>query len=258
MADNKDKLKLAEQLALIQACVIAAVQFVFGTVSKKGEPVAGGWLSYADHFTCSSQEFYATVEEELKARKLPGVDTRRIEFNEFGLLSGQRTYLRLMRERICIDTCAAPFGRIFFFSCRIVHVPARIYLWHVVAAVLFFRCVFGVLADPLGPGFALIATVTLPLALAGVMGEAGSRAFSYLDALILRIPVASVFYQTFFREETYYRLDTRQLFTEVLPAMIRELAEKTAAAQGVTLVPHDGPVPVILELHQAQPPEPKE
>ena len=38
------------------------------------------------------------------------------EFAEAGSFSDQRLYLRLMRERLAITTCAAPFGNIFFFS----------------------------------------------------------------------------------------------------------------------------------------------
>jgi len=60
-----------------------------------------------------SQDFYADIEKELEARKFPGVETSRQEFAEDGLLSEQRIYLRLMRDKLAI---VAPFG-VYFFAC---------------------------------------------------------------------------------------------------------------------------------------------
>src|SRR5947208_895985 len=104
------------------------LDFIFGFKNKRGD-VLDSWIGHADGFSCSPQEFYATVEQQLAARKIPSMEITRQEFAEGGLLSDQRTYLRLMRERLAIVTCAAPFGNIFFFSCRTVYVPALVRLW---------------------------------------------------------------------------------------------------------------------------------
>src|SRR6267154_284593 len=130
MATAADKPKKSE---LLRRCI----DFVFGFENKKGE-VLNSWIIPVDGFNCPSEEFYAAVEQQLAARKIPSMDITRQEFSEGGLLSDQRTYLRLMRERLAIVTCAAPFGSIFFFSCRTVYVPALVRLWHLLAAFAFF------------------------------------------------------------------------------------------------------------------------
>jgi hypothetical protein len=124
MSNPNDKPKKSE---LFRAAIRRLIDFVFGFKNNKGE-VLDSWLRHADGLSFSSKEFYAQVEQELVARKLPGMEISRVPFAEGGLLSDQRVYLRLMRERLCIDTCAAPFGNIFFFSCRTVYVRASVRL----------------------------------------------------------------------------------------------------------------------------------
>lgn len=56
-----------------------------------------------------------------------------MEFSEGGLLSVKRDYLRLMRERLVFDICAAAFGTGYFFSFRFIEFPPGVNLWHMLA-----------------------------------------------------------------------------------------------------------------------------
>ena len=190
MAATADKPKKSE---IFRFVVRRLLDFIFGFKNKKGD-VLDSWLRHADNFTFSPQEFYSKVEQELAARKLPGMEISRVPFAEGGLLSEQRIYLRLMRERLCIDTCAAPFGNIFFFSCRTVYVRALVRLWHIVAALFFFLAAEWLLIKPLGATFATIAVVALVCALVGVLQNASSGAMADLDTLLLKIPVVATIY----------------------------------------------------------------
>jgi hypothetical protein len=176
------------------------------------------------------------------------MEISRVEFAEGGLLSNQHLYLRLMRERFAIDTCAAPFGSNYFFSCRFVHVPALVRLWHIVATIIFFGVVLNLLVRPLGFTFALIAVVGLLFALVGVLRNAA--AFTDLDTLLLKIPVVATLYENWFRMETYYRIDTRTLFKKILPDLIKTAAEEITAAKGVKLVRQSEPPPILAELYR--------
>src|SRR5580692_8952823 len=91
--------------------------------SRKAD-VLDHWIALVENFDLSSGDFYTSVETELKTRDLPGMDLSRVEFAEGGILSGKRTYLRMVRERLVFDVCAAPFGKTFFFSCRFAELPA--------------------------------------------------------------------------------------------------------------------------------------
>lgn len=222
------------------------LDFIFGFENKRGE-ILDGWIYSADGFAIDPAEFYANVEKELAAQKFPSVEVSHVEFAEGGLLSGQRQYLRFMRERFAIDACAAPFGGHFFFSCRFVHVPALVRLWHIVATVVFFGLVGALLVKPLGISFAVVAVVGLLFALAGVLRNAGT--FTDLDALLLKIPVVSTIYEDWFRMETYYRIDTRTLYKSILPELIRKAAEDVTAAKGLKLVHQDASAPILSALY---------
>ena len=253
MAATADKPKKSE---IFRFVVRRLLDFIFGFKNKKGD-VLDSWLRHADNFTFSPQEFYTKVEQELAARKLPGMEISRVPFAEGGLLSDQRIYLRLMRERLCIDTCAAPFGNIFFFSCRTVYVRALVRLWHIVAALIFFFAAEWLLIKPLGFTFATIAVVALVFALVGVLQNASSGAMADLDTLLLKIPVVATIYEDWFRVDTYYREDTRALYMQLLPKFIEAMAEDTCAVKGVKLEPQFQPAPPVSPLNKPPPPDKK-
>jgi len=237
---------------LLRRCI----DFVFEFENKKGE-ILDYWIYSADGLNISTQEFYARVEGQLAARKIPSMEISRQEFAEAGLLSDQRLYLRLMRERLAITTCAAPFGKVFFFSCRTVYIPALVRLWHILAAGFVFYVIARLLIIPLGVTFAGIALITLVFALAAVLRNASVASIGDLDAILLRIPVVSTIYENWFREDTYYRIDTRNLYLKLLPKLIEELAEETCAAKGVKLERGLGRTPPIADLKQLLQPDPK-
>jgi hypothetical protein len=241
MGTTDDKPKKGERLR-------AVLDFIFGFKNKRGE-IVGYWIDYAPEFSIAPAEFYSAVEDKLAAHKIPGMTVTRQEFSEGGLLSEQRIYLRLMRERLAIDACAAPFGNsLYFFSCRTVYVPALVRLWHIVAALLFFNVTGWLLVAPLGPAFAGVAEIALLFALAGVLRNAGTSAFDDLDGLLLRIPVVATIYENWFRVETYYREDTRALYVKLLPQFIHEAADEMCAAKGVRLMQQNQPPPTMPEL----------
>ena len=232
------------------------LDFVFGFENKRGD-LLDSWLRHADNFSFPPQEFYAQVEQDLAARKIPGMEISRVPFAEGGLLSDQRMYLRLMRERLCLDTCAAPFGNLFFFSCRTVYVRAKVRLWHILAALVFLFVIERLLIQPLGLTFATIAVIGLVFALAGVLRNASSGGCSDLDTLLLKIPVVATIYEDWFRVDTYYREDTRSLYLQLLPKFIEGLAEDTCAAKGTRLEPQFQPTPPVSDLNHPLPPDKK-
>jgi hypothetical protein len=253
MPPPDDKPKKSELFRIYMRCLI---DFVFGFKNKKGDILAYE-LSHADGVNFPAKEFYAKVEQQLAIRKLPGMEISREQFAEGGLLSDQRVYLRLMRERLCVDTCAAPFGNIYFFSCRTVYVPALVRLWHILAALVFFAVVERLLIIPLGVTFATIAMIGLVFAIAGVLRNASAGGFSDLDTLLLKIPVVATIYEDWFRVDTYYREDTRNLYLQLLPQFIQAAAEEMCAAKGVKLERHFQPSPPVSDLNQPLPPDRK-
>jgi hypothetical protein len=78
--------------------------------------VISHWHHSLEGFNTSALEFYKSVEQALKAKEVPGISVKRINWQEGGFLSAKREYLRVSYLRFSFDVCAAPFGRDFFFS----------------------------------------------------------------------------------------------------------------------------------------------
>lgn len=227
----------------------AWVDFIFGIRNKKGE-ILDHWIAFHDSLDYPPQEFYQAIETELQARKVPGMEISREEFVEGGLLSEKRIYLRFFRERLAIYTCASPFGVGYFYSCRVVYVPALVRLWHILATLLFFATIGGLLINPLGFTFTLLAIVALMFALAAVMRDVATAAFADLDTLLLKIPGLSTIYEAWFRADTYYRTDTRAIYVKKIPEIVKAVAEEITAAKGGKLVQQYEFAPIFGELYK--------
>jgi hypothetical protein len=176
---------------------------LFGFKSKKGD-VLHRWIGMADGFSHAPQEFYTEVEKQLTVRKIPGLEISRVEFSEGGILSEKRTYMRMIRERLVFDACAAPFGTGYFFSCRAVYIPPVIKLWHVLIFILVFALVHQGLAGFLGNQFASIAVAGLIIAIAVMFRNAIALGLTDIDATLIKTPVIGPVYERFFRKQTYY------------------------------------------------------
>ena len=239
--------------------IMSAESLTMGIIGfkSKNDEVLDHWISFADTLTLPPQEFYAAVEQELASRKIPSMEVSRVEHAEGGLLSDNRLYLRMIRERLAFDTCAAPFGTGFFFSCRTVHSPPVLKLWHLAVAVVFFSIVYSLLTDLLGTVFANIAMVALLIAIAEVFRNAVGMGLADLDIALMKIPVVGPIYENWFRKETYYRQDTRLVYLKIVPAIIKQVAEDVTGAKGFKLVQQYEWAPIFGELYKPVPPKGK-
>lgn len=222
---------------------------IFGFKSKKGE-VLNHWISFVDGFSFPAHEFYSAVEKELDQRKIPKMEMSRIDFAEGGLLSDKRTYLRMIRERLAFDTCAAPFGNIYFFSCRTVFIPPVVKIWHIVVLLLCFGALFVLFTKYLGMIVAAFAVLGLMLAVTQVLQNVVAMGLADLDATLMKIPALGPIYECWFRKETYYREDTRLLFLKILPDLVKELAEETVAVKGLKLMEQYQRAPILGDLYK--------
>lgn len=228
MAHTDDKPKKSEWIR-------RTLEFIFTFENTRGEVLHHDLFS-ADSFNVAPGEFYQFVERLLELHNFPGVTVYRQPFSEGGLLSDDRMYLRTTRERLFVDTCAAPFGDHYFFSIRIVHVRALVRLWHILAAIGLLAAVGFFLIIPLGFTYAMIALVGLLFAVVNTLRNAGNSPFDDLDTLLMKIPVVSTIYQNWFRVDTYYREDTRTMYRTLVPSLIQKAADEACAANGIKLV----------------------
>ena len=78
--------------------------------------VLSQWTKSFPFCSMSSNEFYTSVAEIVKSHKMPNCKIGRVDLKEGGLMSSSREYLRIQRNDIVLDLCAAPFGTDFFIS----------------------------------------------------------------------------------------------------------------------------------------------
>lgn len=217
---------------------------------RKKDEVLNHWIAFAENFSLSPQEFYRALEETLAAHNIPGLTVLQEDHSEGGLFSGKRVYLRMIRERLAFDMCAAPFGTDYFFSCRTVYSPASVRFWHILVVLLILGGIDALLVRPLGTNLAAVAVVGLVVALAQVFRNTLAFGLSDLDSALLKIPAIGPIYERWFRKETFYRQDTRLMYLQTIPKLARELAEHMTGEKGIRLVQQYQVSPVLGELYK--------
>lgn len=207
------------------------------------------WIASADAFTLAPNEFYTEVEKQVVECEIPSLKMSRINFSEGGLLSEKRTYLRMQRKRLAFDVCAAPFGKRCFFSCRTLYLPSRFKIWQFLLLCIALGLVYHVLSLLMGFNSAVLAEAGLIAALAYGFRDSISDALTDIDTALLETPLIGPLYEMV-RPITYYRQDTELMFLDVVPNIVRALADEACAAKGVKLVRQFERAPIFGKLYK--------
>jgi hypothetical protein len=223
---------------------------MFGLFEQKKGEVVDHWYALVPGFTASAKEFYDAVEKELKARQVPGLEKFRVDFAEGGVLSRQREYLRMTRERLVFDICAAPFGSGYFFSLRFVEIPAAIKLWQLVAVLLGGLMTVVVAFRFLGLIWGFLALLTGFILLIYTLRNAVAMGLKDLDAALIKSPIVGSIYENWFRRETYYRHDTRLMYCDTVNAVVKAKVEETTGAKGIRLIRYMENCPILGKLYR--------
>lgn len=156
--------------------------------------------------------------------------------SEGGLLSAKREYLRLKRERLVFDICAAPFGTGYFFSFRFVELPLGIKAGEMLIFIVGIFLIFGLLLKIFGFILGIIAMLALLGGSIWIMRNAVQLGLKDLDATLLKTPIIGPLYEIVFRKETYYREDTRLMYLSIVDYITKALVDEVTAAKGIKLV----------------------
>ncbi|MEI8288152.1 MAG: hypothetical protein WCH99_01665 [Verrucomicrobiota bacterium] len=223
---------------------------MFGVFETKKADVIEHWYSLVPGFSTSCKEFYAKIEKELKERQVPGLDIAYVDFAEGGIMSAKREYLRMTRERLVFDICAAPFGTAFFFSCRFAQIPAVIQLWQLfvvlVGAFIMTMLTFRFAGLIMG-GMILLAGFGFLIYL---LRNAVALGLKDLDATLIKSLVFGPIYENWFRKETYYRQDTRLMYCDTVNAVVKAKVEEVTGAKGIKLIRFNEYSPILGELYK--------
>jgi hypothetical protein len=219
---------------------------------KMADEIIEHWYTLVPSQQFSSKEFYDQIEEGIKAQKVPALALSRVDLAEGGLLSDRREYLRMKRERLTFDVCAAPVGVNYFFSYRFYAEPAVVRPWELIA---FFVGLSLLVAGSvrfvgifLGPFLLAVAVVFL----AWLMRNAIGLGLRDLDASLIKAPVIGPIYERFFRKDTYYRQDMRIAYCSIVSGLVKQEVERITAAKGVQLIREFTYSPIMHDLYRAK------
>lgn len=223
---------------------------MFGFFKPKQAEECSHWYALVPGFNTSTKEFYDSIEQELKRRQVPGLKCERVEFAEGGLLSDKREYLRLSRERLVFDVCAAPFGTSYFFSCRFAELPKIVHIWHL--AVLLPVLCFFVWANWNYAGFWKGSGLAIVFLLLGwyLLRNAVPLGLKAFDEALLQIPAVAVIYQAWFRAESYYHQDTRLMYHDTVDEVVKKAVEDVTGSEGIKLLRFNEHDPILSELYK--------
>ncbi len=208
---------------------------MFGILRRKRPIVHAHWITPLLDFSSDADEFYKSVQEDLRLREVPELVSERIQYKDGGFLSQGREYLRLRRELLIFDILSAKFGTSWWFSCRSSVIPRSIGLWDFLLALLMmggfaaaYWYMFGLFVGSIVMGATLGMMLILMVA---------AKSWNGLDDLLLQLPVAGIFYEAIFRAESYYRDDSRRMYVSIVDYVVREKVKEFATAGGIEEVP---------------------
>ncbi|MFO1486417.1 MAG: hypothetical protein U1F71_23845 [Verrucomicrobiaceae bacterium] len=207
---------------------------MFGLWKKrKPEELRPPTYTLVDGFQISTDSFYQSIEDELNARNVPGLELMRLDYREGGPLSSKRDYLRMRRERLTFDLCSAPFGTSWFFSYRFCEIPAPLPLWQFLLVVALlagitvgYLALFGTLWGGIIVGMTILGFILL-------LRNTLTLGLEDFDAWLLTVPVFGRLYEVCLRKETFFRQDTRLMYAEMLERIIQTKIKEVTAAEGI-------------------------
>ena len=221
--------------------------------SKKSADVIDHWYALVPSFNSSTKDFYEGIEKELKTREVPGLDIFHVDFTEGGVLSQKREYLRMTRERLVFDICAAQFGTAYFFSFRFAEIPAAIKLWQLIVVLISGFMTVAIAFRFLGLILGAIVLLAAFVLVIYALRNAVSMGLKDLDAALIKSPIVGPIYENWFRKETYYRHDTRLMYCDTVNAVVKAKVEETTGAKGIKLIRYMENCPMLNELYKPKP-----
>jgi len=196
--------------------------------------VMSHWHKLYENFFTSSLGFYAVVEDAVKKWELKDITLSRVIWQESGLLSDRREYLRVGAAGLTFDICAAPYGTGFFFSWWLtVTVPILGMLFYAAGLLFLGIIVFSFTIHSLGFLRGLPAGLVLFSGALFCLGVFVREGWVGSEEVVLFMPGLGAVYERIFQPPTYYRQDTIAMFQEAVGAAVQEAIQRVTTPQGI-------------------------
>jgi len=245
-----DELNLTMAGAITAGVLLGTYFLLIGDwTAKSSTKVLDYRRDLIENFSASPKEVYDAVENSIRERKIPRLESSRVFWHEGGALSSKREYLRLARERLVFEICAAPFGTGFFYSFRLAEIPLTIdplaiflVLGVSLIALLVLASVFGLIWG----GIILVLTGVVLLFL---MRTAIARGLGDVDRVLMKTPLVAPLYEMYLRPLTYYRDDSSEMYRKAVENAVTEAFQKIFGNNTIMLIGRAEP-PIMDKIYR--------
>ena len=170
------------------------------------------WRVWLRDFQIPPLEFYGLLEAAIRSRQIPDLEISHRDHRERNVLSDRRLYLRLRRDRLLFDCCAAPFGTEYLFSYWLWLMPRRFGAFNFLGLATTITGLS--LLAPRTPNLldAIVAVITVCYLIFLLSKTGLIRRPHWVEEYLHGVSVFGVIYELFFRKPTCFELDTAQIF----------------------------------------------
>jgi hypothetical protein len=209
--------------------------------------IFSNWSTFIENLQTSPREFYDLVERAIQSRQIPTTSSSLIEWQEGGLFSAKRIYLRMARENLVFDLCGVCFGTGFFVSWWLGETRPSPVIPTVSAVIgIFFLSAFINLI--FGGGLGVIVTILALAVIFVVLGVMISEGWIQWDVYLLAIPVIGPLFERFFRPFAYYHIDTALMFQQSIHSAVLDAIDQMTRAKGLPTLSDLERKPVLKEF----------
>ena len=210
--------------------------------------VVSHWSTLIEGLQTSPLAFYQAVEAAGDRRSIPNSTKSRVDFQEGGVGSAKREYLRIERENLLFDVCGAPFGTGFFVSWWLSANVRQLNALAKIAVMFGMVLVLGFLVYQLGFFLGpLVAAGLLFGGLAFVSDQAAHDGFN--DNIVRALPLIGSLYVRLFRPATFYRIDSMEMFQTAVHNSVLEVVDALTAEKGIRALSESERKPVMRAFY---------
>ncbi len=219
--------------------------------SQAPPDVISHWSTLIENFQVPPLSFYQAVEEALLRREVPQTKNSRVDYRQGGLLSANREYLRVTREKLVFDICAAPFGTGFFVSWWFAEDRPHL---NPLVKVLVVLGMLGIAALILTQAGLVAGTLLLALLVFGGLAVVNQMADDggFDDDIIRALPILGTLYLWLFKPSTYYRIDTMTMFQKAVHNSVMEVVGTMTEGKGIRALGESDRQPLSREFYARQ------
>jgi hypothetical protein len=201
-------------------------------MSQTGLTVRSHWHHRCEHISVSVEPFYNLVLQRLATKQIPHIQASKVLWNEGGVISPKREYLRIMLDSNIFDICTAPFGNGTFFSCWVAEKhPSP--LWGTLIGLLLvsiglFTFVLSFIIPIIGFFLWIVCVMVVLVGIPFLILILPH----HLQAYVWVTPFLGPLLERLIAPVTYYKIDTSIMAESAIYEAVQEAVAQVTQAQG--------------------------